>query len=160
MASRRADWTFGGVRLISSASKIFVKIGPFRISNPPLLGRKISAPIRSDGKRSLVKEMRLFSREKDFASARIVRVFPRPGVPSRSACPPVNTVIINFSSKSSCPRIAFWRFFLREFIASEMWISASFIFLKNYTEKKFFATKIVKSFFVVFFDKNLQNVIE
>jgi len=33
MASRSADCTFGGVRLISSARRIFVKIGHFRISN-------------------------------------------------------------------------------------------------------------------------------
>lgn len=35
MASSRADWVFGGVRLISSASSSPVNNGPLRNSNSP-----------------------------------------------------------------------------------------------------------------------------
>ncbi len=35
IASSSADWVFGGVRLISSASRMFVNTGPSRNSNSP-----------------------------------------------------------------------------------------------------------------------------
>jgi hypothetical protein len=38
IASRSADWTFAGARLISSASTMFAKIGPRRVVNSPRVG--------------------------------------------------------------------------------------------------------------------------
>ena len=50
IASSNADWVFGGVRLISSASSTLVNTGPGRKpSSPP---RRVIVPVRSDGSMS------------------------------------------------------------------------------------------------------------
>ena len=131
--SRRADCTFGGVRLISSARRIFVKIGHFRVINSDFCGRYISFPVRSDGRRSGVNETRLVSRPRTLASVRIVFVFPSPGTPSMSACPHENTVIMSFSISSSCPMISFFTSFFIAVSVSCIWLSAGFI--KNNNEQ-------------------------
>lgn len=108
IASRRADCTFGGVRLISSARRIWVKIGPFRIVNSHFCCRYISFPVRSEGRRSGVKDTRPVSRPRTCANVRIVRVLPSPGTHSRRACHPAKNVIIRRSIRASCPMISFW----------------------------------------------------
>ena len=56
IASRSADWVFGGVRLISSASRMLVKTGPGAktMARFPVFGSSwmMSVPVMSDGIRS------------------------------------------------------------------------------------------------------------
>ena len=59
MASSRADWTFAGARLISSASTMLAKIGPHSMSNCSLEARKMRVPTRSAGRRSGVNWTRV-----------------------------------------------------------------------------------------------------
>lgn len=106
MASRSADCTFGGVRLISSARSIWVKIGHFRSVNSHFCCLYISFPVRSEGRRSGVKDTRPVSSPRTRANVRIVRVFPSPGTHSRSACPQAKKVIISRSINASCPIIS------------------------------------------------------
>lgn len=106
MASRSADWTFGGVRLISSARSMLVNIGHFRISNLPVCGRYISTPVRSVGRRSGVNDIRFISYQSTFARVFIAFVFPRPGTHSISACPPEKSVMISLRMRSGWPMIS------------------------------------------------------
>ena len=92
MASSSADWVFAGARLISSASKKFVKIGPRTSRNSCVLRSKMLVPVTSAGIRSGVNWMRWKSPATARASAFTNRVFPMPGTPSMSACPPASSV--------------------------------------------------------------------
>ncbi len=124
IASRSADCTFGGVRLISSARRIFVKTGHFLVMNSAFCGRYISFPVRSDGSRSGVNDTRFVSRPRTLASVRMVFVFPSPGTHSMSACPHENTVIMSFFISSSCPMISFCTSFFIALRVSYMWVRA------------------------------------
>ena len=50
MASSSAAWVLGGVRLISSASRMLVKTGPGRKASS--FPRRVSVPVRSEGSMS------------------------------------------------------------------------------------------------------------
>ncbi len=58
IASRSADCTLGGARLISSTSTRAWKIGPGWKSKRPVSGRNTCVPVRSAGSRSGVHWMR------------------------------------------------------------------------------------------------------
>ena len=110
MASSRAAWVFGGVRLISSASRMFVKIGPLmkRYSLCPLDSStsRISVPVMSEGMRSGVNWMRRNCRSSTSATVRIIIVFARPGMPIIRTCP-LEMIAVNSSDTISfCPMIA------------------------------------------------------
>lgn len=123
IASRSADWTFGGVLLISSARRIFVKIGHFRTINSHFWGLYISFPVRSDGSKSGVKEILFVSSPRTCASVRIVFVFPSQGTHSIRICQPVNTPTMSFSMSSSCQIIC-------SFTLSRIWMSVSWIWVR------------------------------
>src|SRR5580765_6189703 len=112
IASRSADCVFGGVRLISSASTMFAKIGPGAntIWRRPLPGSSwmMSVPVMSDGIRSGVNWMRLNRSSSTCASVAISSVFARPGTPTIRLLPPTNSVANTSSMTSSCPTILFF----------------------------------------------------
>ena len=89
IASRSADWVFGGVRLISSASSRFVKTGPFtkRKTCLPVVrsSSSTSVPVTSAGIRSGVNWTRLNPRSITSARVRTSSVFASPGTPVSSA---------------------------------------------------------------------------
>ena len=89
MASSRADWVLGGVRLISSARNRLVKIGPSRNRKlrSPSSGSNTSWPVTSDGIRSGVNCTRLKSKASASASVLTNKVLATPGTPSNSTCP-------------------------------------------------------------------------
>src|SRR5438445_319570 len=87
IASSRADWTFAGARLISSASRMFVKIGPRRSPNVLVARSKTEVPRMSAGIRSGVNWTRPYSRVRARAIALASKVLPVPGTPSRSTWP-------------------------------------------------------------------------
>jgi hypothetical protein len=88
MASSRAAWVLGGVRLISSASMMSVKIGPGR--NRKSLPSRMSWPVTSDGMRSGVNCTRLNSRSRAAEMALTISVLATPGTPSSSTWPLAN----------------------------------------------------------------------
>src|SRR5690606_4594256 len=117
IASSRADWVFGGVRLISSARKRFVKIGPSRNLNvrPSPDGSSTSCPVTSEGMRSGVHCTREKSSASEWASALTNSVLATPGTPSSSTWPPTSsaatrpervpswpTTTLPTSSRSAC----------------------------------------------------------
>ena len=65
IASSSAACVFGGARLISSASRMFVKIGPARNSNAASRWFQIDEPVTSDGSRSGVNWTRAKSKPGD-----------------------------------------------------------------------------------------------
>ena len=79
IASSSAAWVFGGARLISSASRRFVKIGPGRNSKSEVRWLKIDEPVTSDGIRSGVNWTRPKSMPVTWAKERAIRVLARPG---------------------------------------------------------------------------------
>ena len=83
MASSSADCVLGGVRLISSASRMLPKIGPGTNVQRrwPVVGSSsmMSVPVMSDGMRSGVNWMRLKTRPSVCAIVRTISVFAVPG---------------------------------------------------------------------------------
>src|SRR5690606_39117288 len=98
IASRRADCTLEGARLISSARTMFANMGPRLTWNSPDLGLKIKVPIRSAGSRSGVNWMRLNWQLMALDRAFTAVVLASPGTPSSSTCPSARTPISSFSS--------------------------------------------------------------
>lgn len=131
MASRSADCTFGGVRLISSARRIWVNIGHFRMVNSHFCCLYISLPVRSEGRRWGVNDTRLVSSPSTDAKVLIVLVLPSPGTHSRSACPPAKNVIISFLIIVSCPMISLVIWVLIADSVSWIWVRAEFKIIKN-----------------------------
>ena len=111
IASSRLACVRGVARLISSARRISVKIGPFRSSNSPLFILKKLIPVTSDGMISGVNCMRLNSPPMVLANARNSMVFPVPGTSSKRTCPPHRKHTASFSEISSLPRITFAQLF-------------------------------------------------
>ncbi len=116
MASSRAAWVLGGVRLISSASTTLAKIGPFRkrVSRAPVarFSSMTSVPVMSPGIRSGVNWMRRKLSDRLLARVRTISVLARPGTPSRMAWPPASRQISICSRTASCPTMTFaisWR---------------------------------------------------
>ena len=77
IASRRADWVFGGDLLISSAMMKLANIGPLTTSNP-LLGSNVVKPVMSVGKRSTVNCILFDEQPLIFAKVLITNVFAIP----------------------------------------------------------------------------------
>ncbi len=103
MASRRADCTFAGARLISSASTKLAKIGPFFTWKVSLLTLYIIVPITSPGRRSGVNCIRLYFASMSCASVLMAKVFARPGTPSSSTWPLARRATRRLSTKCFCP---------------------------------------------------------
>src|SRR5215831_4223836 len=106
MACSSAAWVLGGVRLISSASSIWVKTGPF-VSTKPLVW-KLSrlVPSTSPGIRSGVNWMRPNCRCRPAAKARVIMVLAVPGTPSSRICPPTRRLVSMRSMTASWPTTA------------------------------------------------------
>src|SRR5271156_1617054 len=87
IASSSADCVLGGVRLISSARRSVVKIGPLRKVNSSVCGLNTVVPTTSAGIRSGVNWMRANGTPRSVANIRTKRVFAVPGTPSTSTWP-------------------------------------------------------------------------
>ncbi len=109
MASSRAAWVLGGVRLISSASTMLAKIGPGRKVNlrRPVSGSswRMSVPVMSAGIRSGVNCMRLKERCRIFDTVLTSSVLARPGTPTSRQWPRLNMAMSNCSMTSFWPTI-------------------------------------------------------
>ena len=79
IASSSAACVFGGARLISSARRRFVKIGPGRNSKSASRWFQIEEPVTSDGIRSGVNWIRLKPMLVTCANDRAASVFASPG---------------------------------------------------------------------------------
>ena len=94
MASSSADCVLGGVRLISSASRMLPKIGPgTKVQRRwPVVGSSsmMSVPVMSEGIRSGVNWMRLKTSPSVCAMVRTIRVLAVPGKPVIRQWPPTN----------------------------------------------------------------------
>lgn len=93
IASSRADWVFGVERLISSARRTWLKMGPGLKSKLPPLGSNTDRPRMSEGRRSLVNWMRRKLTPKERASATPSKVLPIPGTSSMRRWPRAIKVI-------------------------------------------------------------------
>lgn len=102
IASRSADCTFGGARLISSTSRSVLKTGPGRNSIRRSLGWKTWVPVMSAGMRSGVHWIRAKLPASPDDRRRTARVLASPGAPSIRTCPPARSAIIRRST--SCAR--------------------------------------------------------
>ena len=121
IASRRPDWVLAGARLISSARRRSVKIGPLRRTNELLAKLNTLVPMMSDGIRSGVNWMRLNAHPTALDNALTVRVFAVPGTPSSMAWPPLRKAHRVRSSASSCPTTAFdisWRMAVKMLVST------------------------------------------
>ena len=109
MASSRAAWVLGGVRLISSARIMLAKIGPAMNVNwrRPVSGSscRMSVPVMSEGIRSGVNWMRLKERLEISATVLTSSVLASPGTPTSSTCPRANSPISSSSTTLSWPMI-------------------------------------------------------
>lgn len=136
IASRSADWTFGGVRLISSARRIWVNIGHFLTSNFPSWGRNISLPERSEGRRSGVNDIRLNSYPSTFASVFTVFVFPSHGTHSMRTCPHAKRLVMSLRMRSLCPIMTLFIEDSRASMISRVEERFGFITLRIHEERK------------------------
>ncbi len=97
MAWSSAACVLGGVRLISSASRMLANTGPLTKRNcrPPVerSSSMISVPVMSDGIRSGVNWMRLNSRSMAEAMVRTISVLARPGTPIIRQWPRANSAV-------------------------------------------------------------------
>ncbi len=103
IASRSADWTFGGARLISSARITFANTGPRRYSNSWLTGLSTTVPTMSDGSMSGVNCTRLNESESAAENLRTSIVFAIPGTPSRRTWPSLQSAIVSARTTGSDP---------------------------------------------------------
>src|SRR5215475_9716827 len=106
MACNRAACVFGGARLISSASRSSVKIGP--LVSTKLLVWKLNrlVPSTSPGIKSGVNWMRPNLIDSDAANAWASSVFAVPGTPSSRMWPPTRRLVSIRSITSSWPTTA------------------------------------------------------
>ena len=93
MASRSADWTLAGARLISSASTRLAKTGPSSVSKVSVEGRHTRVPTMSPGIRSGVNCRRWKLPPVTSARVRTASVLATPGTPSSSRCPRASRAI-------------------------------------------------------------------
>ena len=103
MASRSADWTLAGARLISSASTRLAKTGPSSVSKVSVEGRHTRVPTMSPGIRSGVNCRRWKLPPVTSARVRTASVLATPGTPSSSRCPRASRAISIRSTIASCP---------------------------------------------------------
>src|SRR6266702_5657814 len=112
MASSSAAWVFGGVRLISSASRRLVNTGPSRKRKEPSLCWKIIWPSTSEGIRSGVNWTRLKFRSRVRARVLTSSVLATPGTPSSSTWPRTSRAATRPETAPSWPTTALatsWR---------------------------------------------------
>jgi hypothetical protein len=103
IASSSADWVFAGARLISSARRSCVKIGPGKNVKLLVCRSKTEEPVTSLGMRSGVNWMRLKAHPETTANVRATSVFPRPGAPSTRTCPRASAATRTPLTSSSWP---------------------------------------------------------
>ena len=103
MGSRSADCVRGVVRLISSTSTTFAKIGPGWKRNSCRPWSYTLIPVTSEGSRSGVAWIRLKSPPIERASARASIVLPTPGTPSSSRLPSASRQIAAVSTTVGLP---------------------------------------------------------
>ena len=106
IASSREDWVFGGVRLISSASRRLVKTGPSRKGKSLVRASKTSEPVMSPGMRSGVNCTRLVSIDRAAARVRTSRVLATPGTPSSRMWPRASRAMSRPATAASWPTTA------------------------------------------------------
>ena len=107
MASRSADCTLAGARLISSARTRFANTGPRRATNSCVFGLKTSVPMRSAGRRSGVNWMRENEASRPRARVLTASVLARPGTPSRSRWPSARRPMVRRSIRPPWPTMTF-----------------------------------------------------
>ncbi len=110
IASSSAAWVRGVARLISSASKIWVKIGPGRNSNSAVRWLKIDVPVTSLGSKSGVHCTRLNEQPTLRDSARASIVLATPGTSSSKIWPPASQETNDNTSCFRFPTITFSTF--------------------------------------------------
>src|SRR6266850_5499323 len=106
IACSSAAWVLGGVRLISSASSIWVKIGPLVNTKPLVWKLNRLVPSTSPGIRSGVNWMRPNCRCRPAANARVIMVLAVPGTPSSRMWPPTRRLVSIMSMTASWPTTA------------------------------------------------------
>src|SRR5262252_247738 len=106
IACNSAAWVLGGVRLISSASRSWVKIGPLVSTKPLVWKLNRLVPSTSPGIRSGVNWMRPNCRCRPAAKARVIMVLAVPGTPSSRICPPTRRLVSMRSMTASWPTTA------------------------------------------------------
>src|SRR5215813_10334853 len=106
IACSRAAWVLGGVRLISSARRSWVKIGPLVSTNPLVWKLNRLVPSTSPGIRSGVNWMRPNCRCRPAPKARVIMVFAVPGTPSSRIWPPTRRLVSIRSMTASWPTTA------------------------------------------------------
>src|SRR5579859_364328 len=106
IASRSADWTLAGARLISSASSTLVKIGPRLNAKVRVARSNTEVPRMSAGSRSGVNWTRPYSSASDLAIALASSVLPVPGTPSSSTWPWATRATAHSRMASSWPTTA------------------------------------------------------
>src|SRR5579872_1889360 len=106
IACSSAAWVFGGVRLISSASSNWVKIGP--LVRMKVLVWKLNrfVPSTSPGIRSGVNWIRPNCSDRLAANVRAISVLAVPGTPSSRMWPPTRRLVSIRSITSSWPTTA------------------------------------------------------
>src|ERR1700731_4040993 len=107
MACSSAAWVFGGVRLVPSASRSWVKIGPLVSTKVLVWKLKRLVPSTSPGIRSGVNWMRPNCSARPAAKAWVSSVLAVPGTPSSRMCPPTSRLVSISSMTSSWPPPAF-----------------------------------------------------
>ena len=106
MASSRAAWVLGGVRLISSAKTMFENSGPLTNLNWRDSSR-ISAPTMSLGMRSGVNWMRLKLNPNAWAMVLTSKVLAKPGTPTNRMWPPAKMEVVTSRMTCSWPTMTF-----------------------------------------------------
>src|SRR5215471_18168182 len=121
MAWRSAAWVLGGVRLISSASRISVKMGPLVRTNWLVWKLKRLVPSTSPGMRSGVNWMRPKRSESVVAKHWASSVLAVPGTPSSRMCPPASRLVSIMSMAASWPTMALWTSALISSVKLRVW---------------------------------------
>ena len=103
MHSRRLLCTLGGLRFISSASSMWVNTGPFSRLNSPVFILQTFVPVMSLGMRSGVNCILPHSQPVVLANTFARRVFPSPGLSSKSMCPLARLAASTFWSSWRSP---------------------------------------------------------
>ena len=106
MTSSSALCVLGEVRLISSASTIWLMIAPGRYCSSPLCRLGMVKPVMSDGVMSGVNWMRLKEQDSERASALHSVVLPTPGTSSMRIWPSHSSAVSRSSTASSLPTTA------------------------------------------------------
>jgi len=118
MHSSRLLCTFGGLRFISSASRMCVNTGPFSRLNSPVFILQTFVPVMSLGMRSGVNCILPHWQPVVRANTLARSVFPSPGLSSNSMCPLARLAASTFWSRVRSPAKYCW-------IVSSIWLVVS-----------------------------------